>query len=45
MAWHRTGDKSLPEPMLTQITDIYVALGEDELIDSTVSDVIQEWYI
>ena len=28
MAWHRKVDKPLPEPMLTQFTDIYVALGE-----------------
>ena len=27
MAWHRTGDKPLPEPMQTQFTDIYAALG------------------
>ena len=24
MAWHRTGDKPLPEPMLTQYTDKYM---------------------
>ena len=24
MAWHRTGDKPLPEPMLTQFTDAYM---------------------
>ena len=24
MAWRRTGDKSLPEPMLIQITDAYM---------------------
>ena len=24
MAWHRTGDKPLPEPMLTQSTDAYM---------------------
>ena len=24
MAWRRTGDKSLPEPMLTQFTDAYM---------------------
>ena len=27
MAWRRTGDKPLPEQMLTQFTDIYAALG------------------
>ena len=34
MAWRRTGDKSLPEPMLiTQLTDayIYATPGADEL--------------
>ena len=31
MAWHRTGHKPLPEPMMTQFTDIYAALGGDEL--------------
>ena len=24
MAWHRTGDKPLPEPVLTQFTDTYM---------------------
>ena len=24
MAWHRTGDKPLPEPMLTQFTEAYM---------------------
>ena len=24
MAWHRTGDKPLPEPMRTQFTDAYM---------------------
>ena len=24
MAWRRTGDKPLPEPMLTQLTDAYM---------------------
>ena len=37
MAWHQTGNKSLPEPMLTQFTDMYVAPGADELeIQNTV---------
>ena len=32
MAWRRTGDKPLPEPMMTQFTDAYtVAPGGDEL--------------
>ena len=30
-AWRRTGDKPLPEPILTQYTDIYAALWGDEL--------------
>ena len=29
MAWRRTGDKPVPEPMVTHFTD--AALGEDEL--------------
>ena len=24
MAWRRTGDKPLPEPMMTQFTDVYM---------------------
>ena len=33
MAWRRTGDKPLPEPMLTQfIGGIYATLGGDELM-------------
>ena len=24
MAWHRTGDKPLPEPMMTRVTDAYM---------------------
>ena len=24
MAWHQTGDKPLPEPMLTHLTDAYM---------------------
>ena len=31
MSWRRIGAKSLSEPMLTQFTDIYSALGRDEL--------------
>ena len=31
MAWRRIGDKPLSEPMLAQFTDIYLALGGDEL--------------
>ena len=27
VAWHRTGEKPLPESMLTQFTDAYTALG------------------
>ena len=34
MAWRRTGNKPLPESMLTQLwTDAYMALGRDELIE------------
>ena len=31
MAWHWTGDKPISEPMLTQFTDAYAALGWEEL--------------
>ena len=31
MAWHRTGDKPLPEPMMALFIDAYAALGGDEL--------------
>ena len=31
MVWRRTGDKPLPEPMMTQFADIYTTLGRDEL--------------
>ena len=29
MAWRRTGDKPLPEPMMTQFTDAYMRHKED----------------
>ena len=29
--WRQTGDKPLPEPMMIQFTDIYVALGGNEI--------------
>ena len=31
MAWRRSGDKPLPKSMLTDFTDMSVALGGDEL--------------
>ena len=34
MAWGRIGNKPLSEPMMTQFTDIYAALGGDELNDN-----------
>ena len=33
MAWRWTGDKPLPEPLMTQFIDAYVALGANELIE------------
>ena len=33
LAWSRTGEKPLPEPMMIQFSDIYVALGGEELWD------------
>ena len=32
MAWRRTGDKALSEPMMTQFNDAYMSLGLNELI-------------
>ena len=41
MAWHRTGDKPLPEPMLTQFTDDYMRHpGGDELKASQTEEAI-----
>ena len=34
MAWHRTGEKPLPESMLTQHRRIYTALGGNEITKS-----------
>ena len=39
MAWRCTGNKPLPEPMLTQFTDTYTAPGGDELIQWPLIDV------
>ena len=43
MAWRRTGDKPLPELMLTQFTDTYVALGGDELRVNMKTKVLESW--
>ena len=33
MAWRRTGDKPLPEPMMTQLIDAYICvIRGDELL-------------
>ena len=32
MAWRRTGDKPLPEPMMTQFIDAYMRHQKDESI-------------
>ena len=37
MAWHWTGDKPLPEPMLKQLTDDIVSLGRSELKNGVTS--------
>ena len=37
MAWHQTGDKPLPEPMMIQYTDVYASLGGDELTHASLS--------
>ena len=38
-AWRRTGDKLLPELMLTQFTDICVALGRGDLTHWPLGDL------
>ena len=41
MAWRRTGDKPLPEPMLTQFTDAYMRhSGDMSLSCMTITDAI-----
>ena len=37
MTWRRTGNKSLPEPMLAQFTNVYAVLGGDKLTYCTVA--------
>ena len=50
MAWQQTGNKPLPEPVLTQFTDAYMkALGGDELTHLQlphicVSELGQYWF-
>ena len=46
MAWHRTGEKPLPESMLTKFTDayIYTALGGNKITKSGRS-FTGVWYI
>ena len=29
MAWHRTGDKPLPKPMMTELKDAYGTRGDE----------------
>ena len=36
MAWRQAGIKPIHEPMLTKFTDIYVALGGDELTQCAI---------
>ena len=40
MAWCRTDDKPLPEPMMTQFIDTYVTLGGEELTHKLFSEYI-----
>ena len=46
MAWHRTGDKPLPEPMLTQFTDAimqhYGEMSSVELILGTIKPLVYD---
>ena len=47
MAWHRTGDKPLPEAMLTQFTDAYMGhQGKISLGMSKITTIFQVkcWY-
>ena len=37
MAWRQSGDKPLSEPKLNRFTDIYAALGGDELTENTIN--------
>ena len=37
MAWHRTGDKPLPEPMLTQFTDAYICGTRGRWVKSSLT--------
>ena len=43
MAWRPTGDRPLPEPMLTQFTDEYMRLGGDELIHIVLCSLDISW--
>ena len=45
MAWRWTGDKPLPEPMLTLFTNAYAAQGGDELNERTRDDNGVHWTI
>ena len=45
MAWRLSGDKPLPEPMLTQLTDAYAALGGDELTASRMNVFINAFRV
>ena len=52
MAWCQIGDKPLSEPMLTQFTDTYAALGGDELNgeifihwDSITHHILPLWHM
>ena len=47
MAWHQTGDKSLPEPMRTQFTDAYMGHERDELMDycDLLTHILQRCFI
>ena len=43
MAWCLSGDKPLPEPMLTQVTDAYIATGHSELIFYLLPILMATW--
>ena len=44
MAWHRIGDKPLPEPMMTQFTNAYMEhKGGDELTFVMLDSAWETW--
>ena len=38
MPWHCIGNKTLPEPMITQLASTYMSLGLNELTESDLKN-------